>query len=212
MFTCTSSISVPACSCLLTSWTNHSLNLPFSLSLNGLFMLKLKGWKRSVQLFGTCTGRILLLSRRACTLSHMWPLKTSKITRATWSGVDNFSRTSWTYGRMPFLMNQSVVSSLAQWFVVCHMSKPLGNVWEGWHLSVFPWYRICRGSSSPESVPTSVAVTWHLSLDQQFQYSVLLLVPGFSLMMAPAWHLLDPNWLQVELGCCEHPPFPWSAR
>ena len=62
---------------------------------------------------------------------------------------------------MTFSMNRSVVSSLVQWFGVCHMSKPSGNVCEGWHLSVFLGIGF---AVKVESVPASVTVTWHLSL------------------------------------------------
>lgn len=190
---------------------------------------------------------------RVCTLSHMWPLKTSKITRGTWSGVDDFLETSSVYGRITFSMNRSVVSSLAQWFGICHMLKPLGNVWFCWgggcamlcplvhalvlthkHIEGVHWFietnfsqrasvrrrtcqnhwemsekdgisqlvQICSGSSFPEIVPASVAVTWHLSLRPAISTFFAPSCSRSSLMRALAWHLLDPNSSQAYRILC----------
>ena len=95
----------PLITCFATSWLYHSENPLLSLFLNGLLTLRSSGWKRSVQLFGTTTWKILFSSNRVCSASPMWPLKTSKMTRAAWSGVLFLACTAWTCGRIMCRMN-----------------------------------------------------------------------------------------------------------
>lgn len=53
--------------------------------------------------------------------------------------------------------------------------------------------QICSGSSFPEIVPASVAVTWHLLLRPAIWTPFAPSCSRSSLMRALAWHLLDPT-------------------
>ena len=65
MFTCSYQL-------LVACWPlGHTTHWTCSLILNGLLTLRLSGWNRSVQLFGTCIWKIWLFLERVCTLSHV---------------------------------------------------------------------------------------------------------------------------------------------
>ena len=145
----------------LSSWSftlsaYQAVNVFQRWSLKGLLTGRSMGWSWYVQLFGTSTGcRCFPLSKVTVVISSpLWPLKASKITMAGWFvGNSSVSRTAVTYGTMMLLIiSLIVVSIFAQWFGVCQLSKSAGNVYAGWHLSVF---FLCKGLAW---------ATFHLSL------------------------------------------------
>ena len=84
---CKSLASIPWSSCSSTHSEYHSWNFLLKKSFAALLTVASNGWRRSVQLGGTRTKRMLFRDSKS---THAWvicPLNSSNIATATWSSV-----------------------------------------------------------------------------------------------------------------------------